>query len=251
MKALLPVCTALLLLSACTNAETPANEAEMAQESTMAAPDALNPSTPNLSWPGDWQFQADSPSDEMVVTADTNIVDPDVYFTNMTPGWHVTMRQPRGIFWHPGSRGEGDYFISSNMFLFDPGTRNEGYGLFLGGSNLADENQEYLYFLLRRSGQFLIKLRNGAETSEVVGWTAHEAITAWTDESEGMIENLFGVQTEGDTISFSINGQTVHSMEKGDLPTDGLVGFRMNHGVNAHISSFDVTPAWVAEAAAE
>ena len=112
----------------------------------------------------------------------------------------------------------------------------------MGGSDLAGEGQQYLYFLLRRSGEFLIKLRNGSETEDVVSWTAHEAINAWSADADPTA-NVLGIQTEGDTISFMVNDQAVHSQEKGDLPTEGGVGFRVNHALNLHISTFDVTTA--------
>ena len=51
------------------------------------------------------------------------------------------------------------------------------------------------------------------------------------------------IETMGTMITFSVNGTEVHSMEKGDLPTDGIVGFRVNHGLNLHISSLDVVEA--------
>lgn len=206
-------------------------------------PDANSPANPTFQWPGSWEYRLDGDHANAVVTGDTLTADPDVYFTNMTPGWHVTMKSAAGIFWHPASTAEGDFTVSSNIFLFDPGTLNEGYGIIIGGSNLDMDDQKYLYFLARRSGEFLIKTRNGADTQVVVDWTANEAVAAWTEESSDPIANEFSVQTEGNTISFSINGAVVHSQDKGDLSTDGIVGFRLNHATNVHISSLNVSMA--------
>ena len=209
----------------------------------MARPDANNPLPANHAWPEGWEYRLDSPAPDLVVTADTTVENPDIYFTNMNPGWHVTVGSPRAIFWHPASTATGDYSVSSNFFLFDPGTRNEGYGLIVGGSDLSGPNQEYLYFLLRKSGEYLVKIREGETTRNVVGWTAHEAIAAWTDDSDGTIANVLGVKTVGDQVSFLVNDVEVHAMDKADLPTDGLVGFRVNHGLNVHISTFDIQVA--------
>lgn len=243
MKSFLALGCAVFLLSSCSSPEQnesnhgvlPAVETQYSER-----PDAQNPAAGNRAWPGGWKYRLDADSPDYVVTADTLIKNPDVYFTSMTPGWHVTMRRPRGIFWHPASTASGDYSVSSSIYLFDPGSRNEAYGLILGGSNLDAENQEYLYFLIRRSGEFLVKLRRGNGTSTVVGWTKNKAVAQWTDESLQMIQNTLGIRVESDLISFSVNDTEVHSMEKGDLPTAGIVGFRFNHGVNVHVSSLNV-----------
>lgn len=246
MKTLFPLLLALVMLSACASKENDASTAvaDAADSQEMnARPDANNPLPTNLAWPQDWETRFDRPSDDYVVTADTSIADPDVYFTNMQPGWHLTSKRPAGIYWNPNSTASGDYSVSSNIFLFDPGTRNEAFGLFVGGSDLNAENQTYLYFLIRKTGEYLVKVRKGEETENVVGWTANEAIVPWTEESEINVANVLGIETNGTMISFSVNGTVVHSMEKGDLPTDGIVGFRVNHGLNLHISSFDVVEA--------
>jgi len=231
------------LLVGCAAEDTASDTADAASDESAvsARPDADNPQPSNISWPADWEIRFDRPSDDYVVAGDSSVADPDIFFTNMQPGWHVTSG-PSAIYWHPASTAMGDYTVSSNIFQFDPGQRNEAFGLFVGGSDLAGDSQQYLYFLLRRSGEFLIKLRNGSETEDVVGWTAHEAINAWSADADPTA-NVLGVQTEGDMISFMVNDQVVHSQAKGDLPTNGITGFRVNHALNLHISTFDVTMA--------
>ena len=247
MKSLFPLLLSLVVLSACASQE---NDSTMAETADMAdaqevnlRPDADNPQPANLTWPQDWKTRFDRPSDDLVVIGDSSVADPDVFFTNMKPGWHITSKRPAGIYWNPNSTASGDYSVSSNIFLFDPGTRNEAFGLFVGGSDLNGESQSYLYFLIRKTGEDLVKGRKGEETENVVGWTANEVIVPWTDESETNIANVLAIETMGTMITFSVNGTEVHSMEKGDLPTDGIVGFRVNHGLNLHISSLDVVEA--------
>ena len=236
-----------VLLAACTNNTDTSSTSEPISLEFPDRPDAQNPASGNSNWPGSWEFRSDSHSDDIVVAGDTLTADPDVWFTNMTPGWHATMKSPAGIFWHPSSTAAGNYTASANIFLFDPGSRNEGYGMFVGGSNLSQDNQEYLYFLLRKTGEFLVKRRSGDESVTVVDWTANDAIAAWTETSEVNIENALSVSTDGDSVSFAVNGTVVHTMPKGTLQLDGLVGFRLNHGTNVHISAFDVVEATAGE----
>ena len=154
-----------------------AETADMADaQEVNLRPDADNPQPANLTWPQDWKTRFDRPSDDLVVIGDSSVADPDVFFTNMKPGWHITSKRPAGIYWNPNSTASGDYSVSSNIFLFDPGTRNEAFGLFVGGSDLNGESQSYLYFLIRKTGEYLVKVRKGEETENVVGWTANEVI---------------------------------------------------------------------------
>lgn len=94
----------------------------------------------------------------------------------MEPGWHVTTG-PAVILYDPSRTGTGEFRVEAETNLFDPGERREGYGIFVGGSDLAGDGQRYLYFLLRRDGRFLIKARSGEETRVVRSWTS----TAWSD----------------------------------------------------------------------
>ena len=164
----------------------------------------------------------------------------DIYFVNMTPGWHITTG-PRAIYWHPAHDMKGDYGIKTNLYLFNTkGRDREGYGIFFGGSNLKEDNQRYIYFLLRNTGEFLIKERMGADTKVIQNWTASDAIVLYKEDmgDEGSAENNLQVKVDENSMTFIINGQEVSKMEKGDLSTDGIFGLRVNHNVNLHISEF-------------
>ncbi len=208
-------------------------------EVTVSRPDASNPGGAGEGeTPEAWQWRFDRGSDYLVGSEKDSV---DTWFVTMTPGWHVTTR-PAGIFFHPGSTASGDYTASTKISLFDPGERNEGYGLMIGGSDLQGSDQAYLYFLLKRSGEFLIKHRQGTVAESIVGWTAHEAIAAWTDDSQGAISNVLSVTVQGANIVFSVNETEVASLPRSELPTDGVVGLRLNHGINVHVSELSVTP---------
>lgn len=203
-------------------------------------PDPENPVGENLTVPEGWLVRADDASTPVLGADAENADAQDIYFVNMTPGWHITMGHPRGILWHPASTATGSYTASTKIHLFDPGERREGYGLLLGGSDLQGPDQEYLYFLIRRTGEFIIKVRRGLETESVVDWTAHDAIVPYTDETEGTAENTLSVMVMGSMIHFQVNGQDVHVLDNPDLPTQGIVGLRLNHGLNVHVESLDV-----------
>jgi len=239
------LCAVILILAGC-GAESdsgPSDDAVIVSETplsedAMLRPDANNPVNESLQVPLGWQVRLDSPDPDVVIGADS--ASADIWFVTMTPGWHVTVKRPRAIFYHPTSRAEGAFSVSSRIHLFPPGNRNEGYGLIIGGQQLENDQQSYVYFLLRRSGEFLIKQRTGNETETLFGWEANDAIVPYTEETEGTITNTLGIQVGDTKLTFFVNDTQVHSMEKADLQTDGIVGFRFNHGVNVHVETFDV-----------
>ena len=238
-----PILVLLLIVGCAEQADSgyltePTSDAPESDDAAMQRPDALNPINENLEFPLGWDVRLDSPDPDAVVSADTT--EPDVYFATMTPGWHITMQQPRAILYHPASTAEGSYSASTKIHLMEPGQRNEGYGLIIGGQHLDDDNQSYIYFLIRRSGDFLIKQRTGENTETLFGWEANDAIVPFTEETTGAAANTLTVHVDDTSISFFVNETEVHSMEKGDLQTDGIVGLRMNHAINAHIESLDV-----------
>lgn len=163
----------------------------------------------------------------------------DVLFTSMAPGWHITTG-PAALLFHPDSTASGNYHLESNVFLFDPGDRNEGYGVFFGGSDMEGASQRYTYFLLRHDGRFLIKTRNGDATSVVRDWTAHPAIRTWAARTAGeaTVENRVIVHVEGNEVLFIVNGAVVAQVPRSELPaTDGVYGLRVNHSLNLHVAT--------------
>lgn len=164
-------------------------------------------------------------------------------FESMAPGWRVTT-EPAVILWQPSTVTEGDFRVEMEVHLFDPGGRREGFGLFIGGGDLHGDGQRYSYILLRDGGQYLVKKRNGAETPTLVGWTSHPAIRSWADRADGggtVLNNLV-VEAVGERVTISVNGQEVATLARNELDTRGIVGLRVNHGLNLHVSRFEVTP---------
>ena len=185
--------------------------------------------------PAGWHVRLDRP--------DRGSAD-DVMFTEMSPGWHITTG-PAVLLHHPDSTATGSYRLDADIFLFDPGERREGYGVFFGGSDLEGAAQQYTYFLLRRDGKFLIKTRHGDETAVVRDWTEHAAIRGWDTRPEGeaTVRNALAVQVGAADVAFLVNGTEVARVPRSELPaTDGVFGLRVNHGVNLHVTSVSATP---------
>ncbi len=88
-------------------------------------PDPQNPDGENLKTPPSWKVQLDKPKDGVVIGDDKETA--DIYFVNMTPGWHVTTG-PAAICYHPASTAEGAYRAETTIHLVDPKGRNNDFG---------------------------------------------------------------------------------------------------------------------------
>ncbi len=188
---------------------------------------------PDLGRPGQWKTRTDRTGAEATA---------DLRFVEMPPGWHVTTG-PAGILWDPGSRAEGRFRVEMEVYLFDPGPRREAFGLFVGGRDLEGEGQQYLYFLIREGGQFLVKVRDGASTRTIRDWTSTSAAASFADKAEDQatIKNVLRVEARESRVRFFVNGEEVLEVPRGDLPPlAGIVGLRVNHALNLHVSRLDV-----------
>jgi hypothetical protein len=181
-------------------------------------------SAQELERPADWMVRYDRPSND------------SLYFVTMTPGWHITTG-PAGIFYHPATTAQGEYRVRSEIYLF-PGERREGFGIFIGGNELDGERQSYVYFLIRKDGCFIIKRRNGNETPTITPWTEHPAIVRQSGDEQA--KNVLEIDVGAEQLAFYVNGVVVARLPRGDLPTDGIVGLRVNHHLNLHVTNLTI-----------
>jgi hypothetical protein len=172
-----------------------------------------------------------------------NAQDPDdksgVTFMSMGKGFHVS-GGPAGTYWHPSNAATGDFTAKGTFTLVKPSNHTNYYGLIFGGNGLEGATQSYTYFLVAQDGSFLIKQRNGEQTSDVQRATKNAAIKV--PDNTGKSVNNLEVRVAGDTISYVVNGTVVHSTPKSGATakTDGIVGFRVNHVTEVMVEGFEV-----------
>jgi hypothetical protein len=171
----------------------------------------------------------------------TNAQDPDnksgVTFMAMGKGFHVS-GGPAGTYWHPSNTATGNYTLKGTFTLVKPSSHTNYYGLVFGGNGLDGPSQTYTYFVVAQNGRFLIKQRNGEQTSDIQAATANAAIK--TPDGTGKSVNALEVRVGADTISYVVNGTVVHTTPKSAAKTDGIVGFRVNHVTEVLVDDFQV-----------
>jgi hypothetical protein len=183
-----------------------------------------------LTRPDAWRIRPDQPG------ADTTALE----FVAMPPGWHITTG-PSLILWDPAKTAFGQYTVESEVFFFRGKSRDtEGYGILLGGKNLDGPEPDYVYFLLRNDGKYLVKHRVGSQTHVIQDWTAHAAVARHTGAGGPTVKNVIRVEAGADSVRFFVNDQAVAAFPRGHMRADGIVGLRVNHGLNLHVSKLEV-----------
>ncbi len=158
-----------------------------------------------------------------------------VQFVEMKPGFHITTG-PAAILFDSTMRASGDWRLEATVHLFDPGARAEGFGVFFGGRDLSSGAPRYGYALVRRDGKVMLKAREGATTRTVRDWTANAAIPVWHSGPAGAsVRYPLVVEARGDRVSIWIGPTQVLDAPRSELPTDGIVGLRINHALNLHV----------------
>jgi hypothetical protein len=179
--------------------------------------------------PGGWQARLDRANASMS----------NVMFHRMGDAIHVRLG-PSGIFYDPNQVGTGGFTARARFSQVEPTRHPEAYGLFVGGQNLRAPDQDYLYFLIRQDGRYLIKHRAGAETHTLVEWTEHPAVIA-LGSGVTSASNVLSIAAGPQRVRFLVNDVEVAALDNAaHRNTDGVVGLRINHNLEVRVEGFRV-----------
>lgn len=187
--------------------------------------------------PPGWMMRFDTPRGNRPMPAPTS-----VSFVTMGGGLHVTSG-PAAIYYNTRDVGHGIYQVSAT-FKQSKSMQHEAFGIFIGGSNLQDSTQNYLYFVIKPfDGSMLISHRNGRMNTAIVPETPATPEPAINRDSptDGSASNTLLIHVAKDTVHFLINGKLVKALAKTQLDgasTDGQAGMRINHNINMHIDGW-------------
>lgn len=180
--------------------------------------------------PAGWQGRVDRAGQDLA----------DVRFMQHGGGFHV-ITGPHVILWNAANTANGAYRASVTYTQSRAPDRLEGYGLLVGGRDLDAPAQDYLYFLIRHDGRYMIRHRAGDEVHTLAEWTPADAIR--TPGAEGGASNTLTIEAGANRVRFLINDAEVQAFDRVPmLNTDGIVGFRIGHHLDVMIDRHGVEP---------
>jgi hypothetical protein len=150
---------------------------------------------------------------------------------------------PAAIYWNTKDVASGTYTVSA-IFDQKKSMQHEAYGIFIGGQNLSDPTQNYLYFVIKpQTGQMIINHRSSnARPRALVAATESDAINK-DAPGTGAATNAIAIRVSKDSVHFYINGKEVRNFPKtalGGAPTEGLAGLRVNHNIDIEVRDFGI-----------
>jgi hypothetical protein len=165
---------------------------------------------------------------------------------------------PAAIYYNPAAEAKGQYTVSAS-FAQTKSMGHEAYGVFVGGTNLDDSTQHYIYFEVKpcRSrgacageeaktgtplGEILINERVGnAKPLAIVANTHDDAVHTDADGT-GAATNVLAIHVSRDSLRFYVNGKEVRTLPKSAFkgPTDGIYGIRVNHNSDIQVDGFGI-----------
>jgi hypothetical protein len=146
--------------------------------------------------------------------------------------WEV-QTGPAHIVWAPRDTASGRYVARARFTQLEAPSHPEAFGLLVGGQALEGAGQRYTYFVVRGTGEFLIRVREGAGTRDVQGWTAAPALAK--QDGSGRASYALAVRVDPDSTRFLVGDTPVHAVAAGTVPTDGIAGVRINHNLRLEV----------------
>lgn len=170
------------------------------------------------------------PSGYTAMTDDSTAKLTSIRFVPTGSNWDVTTG-PAHIVYAARDTATGAYTASATFAQLEAPRHPEAYGIFVGGRDLDKPTRAYTYFVVRGSGEFLVKTRDGAKTNDVVAWKANAAVPK--ADSTGKATYRLAVRVGADSVRFLVNDKEVAAVKAGAVPTTGVAGLRINH--NLHV----------------
>ena len=162
-------------------------------------------------------------------------------FVTMGDGLHFTTG-PSATWYRTDAPLDGEYTVQATFVQTKAPQHPEAYGLMVMGNDMDKPNQNYVYFVVRGTGEWLMKHRaNDTEVHTIHDWTPSPAINK--QDAEGKATNTLKVDVGADSVRFLINDQSVKAFPRTYMKNvRGVPGIRMNHGLDVHVAN------WKAEA---
>ncbi|HMI57609.1 MAG TPA: hypothetical protein VK511_06155 [Gemmatimonadaceae bacterium] len=236
--------SAIILVAACAKAKTDA-VADSATAS-VAVPATAPAAAPADTGMAGMHMDADKaavgtgvPAGYTGVTDHADAKITDAKYTEKGGRWEI-QTGPAHITFAAKDNFKGQYQISTTIDQLEKPKHPEAYGVFLGGSNLTDPAKvKYGYYVVRGDGKYLIKTRDGENTTTIVDWTESPKIPK--EDASGKATYKMSVHVAADTVHFIMDGNLVTAVPKSKFPTDGIAGIRVNHNLHVLVSPLTVS----------
>lgn len=158
---------------------------------------------------------------------------------------------PAVTYWNPANTASGNYTVKATFTehkYMNLNNHPHPYGIVIGGNQLGNDKQSYLYCAAYGNGNFIVR-GFGPEPFQVNGrrGEANPAVHKAAGSGEPVTQEI-AVSVHDDKVECAINGTVVGSYPKADVvgegkleSTDGVFGIRFAHNTEATVSGLTMT----------
>jgi hypothetical protein len=162
----------------------------------------------------------------------------DASYSTSGGRWEVRTG-PAHIVYSPKDSASGVYSVSATIEQLEQPRHPEAYGIFFGGQQLHDRAaQRYSYFLVRGTGEYLLKVREGDKTTSIVNWTASPDVPK--QDASGKATYTLKAHFAPDTVHLFVNDKLVAAAPRQSIPSNGVAGLRINHNLRLMVEPVKV-----------
>jgi len=183
---------------------------------------------------------ADAPAGYMAVPDKAGADMSKAVYTASGSDWEVTTG-PAHILYATKDAATGVFAAQTTIQQLAKPTHPEAYGLFIGGTDLSDPaKRKYTYFVVRGTGEYLVKVMNGTQTTTISDWKASADIPK--EDASGKGTYALKVHVAPNAMHFYVNGKMIAEVPKtAQTPTDGIAGLRINHNLHLMVTPLTVS----------
>jgi hypothetical protein len=224
---------AAALLAACAGEKQNGDEGTLADTSAAGAPATATGSSDD---PDQAAGGSGIPQGYVGRTDRANQNVADAKYTPSGNRWEITTG-PSHIVYASKDSASGNYTATATFEQLEAPQHPEAFGIFIGGRNLDQPSQQYTYFVVRGTGEYLVRVRDGERTRDVLNWRGGPNVPK--ADGAGKATYKLAARVGADSVRFMINDKPVAAVAKSGLPTDGVAGLRVNH--NLHLMADPIT----------
>ena len=147
---------------------------------------------------------------------------------------------PAHIVFAAGDTASGNYTVTTTIDQLEAPGHPEAFGLIIGGTDLDQlAGQRYTYFIVRHTGDYMVRVRDGESTRDVAAWTASPNVPK--SDGNGRATYKLTARVAADSVHFMVDDQQVAATARSAVPTDGVAGLRINHSLHLMVTPPTIT----------
>ncbi len=143
------------------------------------------------------------------------------------------------ILYRDSDSASGTYVVRTEIEQVSAPDHPEALGILIGGHDLAGPGQQYGYFIVRGDGQYSVKRRDRDSAFIVVPFTASANVPKAAGTQR--VTYSLTVRVDVDSVRFLAGDKPLVAVPRSAVPTDGTIGFRINHGLHVVLAPLAIS----------